>query len=93
MTVTSGFTGQGAFTGTLTSASLDITKEMGFSSVSIAYVSGTVTITGTRTAGSLQPSAVTLSATLSGFSFVVSAGAIDGIEIDASAGSCAIIAQ
>lgn len=93
MTVTSGNLGAGCFTKTLTSANLTIVKEMGFSSISIGFVSGTVTITGDRYAAGTAPDAITLSSSLAGASFVIESGAIDGLLINASSGVCTIIAQ
>ncbi len=84
--------GKTVFTSTLTASSVTVAASSGKSSISISWLSGTVVITGVGSMNGVAASAITWT-TANSMSFVLSDGSIDSLTINATAGSCAIIAQ
>lgn len=83
---------QSPFTKTLTGDVLTFTNEMGYSKISVKWLSGTVTVTGQGSAGTTASGAISLNSANSEMTAVCDAAQINNYAIDASAGSCVILA-
>lgn len=82
------------FTRTLTNvASFTVAATEGKTFISIQWISGTVTVLGTGKLGNLVSTAVSLSSTVNSVTIASQDNTpISDVTIDASAGSCAVVA-
>lgn len=79
------------WTQTLTSETLEISQSLGLTKITIKPVSGTVTLLGSLQVGSLASEAIAVPSEGLTLANANDTRIIDGVTIDASAGSCIII--